>query len=108
VVRFDPPLPEWKKEAIARFRPVYFTKIFLKFPRDFWDDHEWIMHVSEKPGNFPTFFDLDRSGFFPGYGILIAHSSNRRRSIESGEAKRFRNVDRSEESSAKNVRTQYT
>ncbi|KAJ7370289.1 hypothetical protein OS493_033369 [Desmophyllum pertusum] len=70
-VKFDPPLPEWKKEAIFRMRPVYFTKIFLKFPRDFWDDHEWIMHASQKEGQFPTFYDLDRPGFFPGSTILF-------------------------------------
>ena len=71
MVEFDPPLPEWKKEAIFRFRPVYFTKIFLKFPRDFWDDHEWIMHASQRVGNFPTFYDLDRPGFFPGSSVLF-------------------------------------
>ena len=37
MVKFEPPLPEWKREAIFHFRPVYFTKIFLKFRRDFWD-----------------------------------------------------------------------
>ena len=42
-VRFDPPLPDWKREAIYRLRPVYMTKIFLKFPSDFWDDNEWIL-----------------------------------------------------------------
>ena len=70
-VEFDPPLPNWKKEAIFRFRPVYFTKIFLKFPYDFWDDHEWIMHASQKKGQFPVFYDLDRPGFFPGSATLF-------------------------------------
>lgn len=71
LIEFDPPLPDWKREAIFRFRPVYFTKIFLKFPRDFWDDHEWIMHASEKKGNFPTFLDLNRPGLFPGSNVLF-------------------------------------
>ena len=70
-VEFDPPLPEWKKEAIFRLAPVYFTKIFLKFPRDFWDDHEYILHVSQKVGYFPALMDLDRPGFFPGSTTLI-------------------------------------
>ncbi|KAM7435364.1 hypothetical protein ABFA07_014686 [Porites harrisoni] len=70
-IMFRPPLPKWKREAIYRFRPVYFTKIFLKFPYDFWDDHEWIMHASQKPGNFPTFYDLNRPGFFPGSNLLF-------------------------------------
>lgn len=71
LVEFDPPFPKWKLEVIYRFRPVYFTKIFLKFPRDFWDDHEWIMHAGKKKGEFPTFYDLDRPGFFPGTGVLF-------------------------------------
>ena len=71
LIRFVPPLPEWKREAIFRFRPVYFTKIFLKFPSDFWDDHEWIMHAGQRPGNFPTFYDLNRPGFFPGSNLLF-------------------------------------
>ena len=41
-VKFGPPLPEWKKEAIYRLRPVYYTKIFLKFPSKFWGDSKWI------------------------------------------------------------------
>ena len=66
-VKFDPPLPGWKKEAIYRLRPVYYTKIFLKFPSKFWGDSEWILHVSaQKTRHFPVFFDLDRAGFFPG------------------------------------------
>ena len=71
LVTFNPPLPTWKREAIYRFRPVYFTKIFLKFPRDFWDDHEWIMHVSQNQSNFPTLYDLNRPGFFPGSNTLF-------------------------------------
>lgn len=71
-VTFDPPLPDWKKEAIYRLRPVYMTKIFLKFPSDFWDDNEWILHVSvPNPAHFPAFFDLDRTGFFPGSTALF-------------------------------------
>ena len=66
-VKFDPPLPGWKKEAIYRLRPVYYTKIFLKFPSKFWGDSEWLLHVSaQNIRHFPVFFDLDRAGFFPG------------------------------------------
>ena len=70
-VQFNPPLPGWKKEAIYRLRPVYFTKIFLKFPSEFWGDSEWTLHVSsQNTGHFPVFFDLDRAGFFPGSNSL--------------------------------------
>ena len=72
-VKFDPDLPDWKNEAIFRLRPVYYTKIYLKFPSDFWDAAEWILHVSEKyTGHFPFFHDLDRLGVFPGSTVLSA------------------------------------
>ena len=72
-VKFYPPLPGWKKEAIYRLRPVYYTKIFLKFSSKFWGDSEWILHVSaQKTRHFPVFFDLDRPGFFPGSKSLHA------------------------------------
>ena len=73
MVTFDPDLPDWKKEAIFRLRMVHFTKIFLKFPTKFWDDSEFILHVSKQgSGHFPTFQDLDRPGFFNGSKMLLA------------------------------------
>ena len=29
------------------------------------------MHASEKKGNFPTFYDLSKPGFFPGSNIIV-------------------------------------
>ena len=73
MVTFDPDLPDWKKEAIFRLRMVYYTKIFLKFPTKFWDDSEFILHLSkQRTGHFPHFQDLDRPGFFNGSTMLLA------------------------------------
>lgn len=73
MVTFDPDLPDWKKEAIFRLRLVHYTKIFLKFPRDFWDDSEYILHVSqERTRYFPVFQDLDRPDIFNGSTLLLA------------------------------------
>ena len=59
-VKFDPPLPGWKKEAIYRLRPVYYTKIFLKFPSKFWGDSEWTFTCfSPEHKTFPS---ISRSG----------------------------------------------
>ena len=71
IVQFEPELPDWKREAIYRLRMVYFTKIFLKFPEDFWDDSEWMLHAGQKRGYYAPFFDLDRPGFFPGSKMLF-------------------------------------
>ena len=73
MVTFDPDLPDWKKEAIFRLRMVHYTKIFLKFPTIFWDDTEFILHVSQRrTGHFPHFQDLDRPGLFNGSKMLLA------------------------------------
>ena len=55
IVTFNPPLPEWKKEAIFKCPLTVYTKIFLKFPSKFWDDHEYILYASEERGRFPVF-----------------------------------------------------
>lgn len=71
-ITFDPPLPEWKQEAIYKNPMSVYTKIFLKFPRKFWDDHEYILHASKTRGYFPILQDLDRPGMLPsGSGILL-------------------------------------
>lgn len=73
MVTFVPDLPDWKREAIFRLRMVHLTKIFLKFPTKFWDDSEFILHVSKQStGHFPTFQDLDRPGFFDGSTMILA------------------------------------
>lgn len=70
-ITFDPPLPEWKREAIYKSPMSIYTKIFLKFPRKFWNDNEFILHASKRRGYFPVFQDLDRPGILPGSAILL-------------------------------------
>ena len=43
IVTFNLPLPQWKKEVIFKNPMSVYTKIFLKFPSKFWDDHEYIL-----------------------------------------------------------------
>ena len=72
VVTFNPPLPEWKKEAIFKNPLTVYTKIFLKFSSKFWDDHEYILYASEGRGRFSVFQDLERQGILPnGSNILM-------------------------------------
>ena len=70
-ISFDPPFPEWKKEAIYKIPMSVYTNIFLKFPRKFWDNHEFILYASKRRGYFPVFQDLDRPGILPNSGILL-------------------------------------
>ena len=72
IVTFNPPLPQWKKEAIFKNPTAVYTKIFLKFPSKFWDDHEYILYASKERGRFPVFQDLERPGILPnGSNVLL-------------------------------------
>ncbi|XP_031572600.1 polyamine oxidase 1-like [Actinia tenebrosa] len=71
LVTFNPPLPEWKREAILKMPMSIFTKIFLKFPYKFWDDNEFVMHAASQRGYFPVFQNLAKKGFFPGSGLML-------------------------------------
>ena len=72
LVTFEPALPDWKKEAIYKNPMSPYTKIFLKFPKKFWDDHEYILYASKERGRFPVWQDLSRPGIFPvSSGMLL-------------------------------------
>jgi polyamine oxidase len=55
MVTFNPPLPDWKQESILKMPMSVYTKIYLKFPRKFWDDKEYILLASDRKGFFPVF-----------------------------------------------------
>ena len=84
IVTFNPPLPEWKKEAIFKCPLTVYTKIFLKFPSKFWDDHEYILYASEERSRFPVFQDMERPGILPNGSniLLITVTENEGRRIE--------------------------
>jgi polyamine oxidase len=64
VVEFDPPLPEWKQDAINKITPVYYGKVFLVFPETFWnetdEDQQVLGYVSDERGYF-GFILLDKN-----------------------------------------------
>ena len=57
-IRFDPPLPAAKTEAIRRLGMGVLDKIVLLFPRRFWDASSWIGNDSPQPGLWPEWVDL--------------------------------------------------
>ena len=50
-----------------------YTKIWLKFPKKFWDDREYILYASDiDDGHFHTWQDLERPGILPpGSAVLL-------------------------------------
>ncbi|KZF24492.1 putative flavin-containing polyamine oxidase [Xylona heveae TC161] len=75
VVEFDPPLPDWKKEAIDSFSMGTYTKLFLQFPPDkvFWNtSYQFLLYASPTTrGYYPVWQSLDLDGFIPDSGILF-------------------------------------
>ena len=57
-IRFDPPLPAAKAEAIQRLGMGLLDKIVLIFPHRFWDAATWIGNDGPAPGIWPEWVDL--------------------------------------------------
>jgi len=57
-IRFDPPLPAAKAEAIQRLGMGVLDKIVLLFPQRFWDAAAWIGNDGPEPGLWPEWVDL--------------------------------------------------
>jgi lysine-specific histone demethylase 1 len=47
MVQFDPPLPQWKRDAINSLGFGILNKVALKFDEVFWDESHWIGKVRE-------------------------------------------------------------
>ena len=63
-VQFEPPLPQWKQDAINSITPVFYGKIFLVFSTRFWEeteeDQEILGYVSEERGYY-AYYVLDKN-----------------------------------------------
>ncbi|KIM77435.1 hypothetical protein PILCRDRAFT_76792 [Piloderma croceum F 1598] len=70
-VVFNPPLPDWKQEAIQSMTMATYTKIFLQFPRNFWFHTQFALYADSERGRYPVWQGLDIEGFFPESGILF-------------------------------------
>ena len=71
-IAFNPPLPQWKQEAIYKNPMSVYTKIFLKFPYKFWDDNEYILYASKRRGYFPVMQNMEKDGLLPnGTNVLL-------------------------------------
>ncbi|KAF8263148.1 amine oxidase [Lactarius quietus] len=71
-VQFDPPLPEWKVEAIHNLTMATYTKIFLQFPEKFWFDTQFAVYADNERGRYPIWQSLDLDDFVPGSGVIFA------------------------------------
>lgn len=82
MVKFSPPLPENKTQALKRLEMGVLNKVFLKFPQVFWEkNYDIIGYVSNKEQDFSEFVNLYKYISAP---ILVALTGgNFARSLEN-------------------------
>lgn len=60
IVKFSPPLPEKKLEAINRLGMGVLNKLYLLCPKRFWqNNYDWIGKISEKKGQWSEWVNLE-------------------------------------------------
>jgi monoamine oxidase len=60
-VAFSPPLPRYKQQAMSRLGSGLLDKLWLRFPRVFWDrDVDVISYVSPEKGHWCEWYDFSR------------------------------------------------
>lgn len=80
---FDPPLTEAKREALDRLRMGSLEKVVLVFDEKHWSfDREVLVHLSERPGEHPAFFDLSDDAGAPTIAVLYAGAYARQAQTE--------------------------
>ncbi|MFN3491840.1 MAG: flavin monoamine oxidase family protein, partial [Anaerolineales bacterium] len=69
-VKFEPPLPETKQESINRVNMGVLNKVYLKFPKIFWDaELENISYAGERTGEWAYWLNY---AAYNGEPILLA------------------------------------
>ncbi|XP_043690919.1 polyamine oxidase 1-like [Telopea speciosissima] len=77
LISFRPPLPKWKTEAIMKCDVIVYTKIFLKFPYQFWPcgpGTEFFIYAHEKRGYYTFWQHMENA--YPGSNILVVTLTN--------------------------------
>lgn len=65
-IEWSPVLPEWKLEGIYGFHMATYTKIFLNFPYQFWDDSQFVVWADpDRRGYMNTWQNLNAPGYLP-------------------------------------------
>ncbi|KAI9270303.1 hypothetical protein EDC94DRAFT_512694 [Helicostylum pulchrum] len=65
-VAWSPALPDWKLEGIYGFHMATYTKIFLNFPYQFWDDTQFVVWADpDRRGYLNAWQNLNAPGYLP-------------------------------------------
>ena len=71
LVKFYPSLPKWKMDSLQMVPMGHYCKAFLKFPRKFWDDHNYIFLASKIRGDYVHWQNFDKETLLPTENILL-------------------------------------
>ena len=71
VLRFDPPLPDWKKEAINTFQMTHLLKVFIKFNHTFWNQLMFIDRADKIRGRYPVIQPLGHFDTIPNNANIL-------------------------------------
>ncbi|KAB2594762.1 polyamine oxidase 1 [Pyrus ussuriensis x Pyrus communis] len=77
LIAFNPPLPRWKTEAIAKCDVIVYTKIFLKFPYKFWPcgpGKEFFLYAHDRRGYYTFWQHMENA--YPGSNMLVVTLTN--------------------------------
>eukprot|EP00794_Sanderia_malayensis_P016722 gene16722-18416_t len=82
---FEPKLPAWKLNSLHKLKMATYTKIFVKFPRRFWDNKQFIFYASKTRGYYPVWQSLDANERFDNVTntLLVTVTENESERIES-------------------------
>lgn len=59
-------MPDWKMEGIFGFHLATYTKIFLSFPTQFWDNTQYTLYANPTTrGLYSVWQNMNAPGFFP-------------------------------------------
>lgn len=77
-VKFNPPFPPEKREAINEFEVGNYEKLYVQFPYNFWGKKEVLMSINlDRPPTESIMtwgLNLDNEKYFKGSNILSFHS----------------------------------
>ncbi|KAI9321837.1 hypothetical protein BX666DRAFT_1034306 [Dichotomocladium elegans] len=62
-VKFIPPFPEWKREALYNFHMTTYTKIFMHFNCKFWDDWQFALYAHNGTTKYTVWQNLNAPGY---------------------------------------------
>ncbi|KAI9307424.1 hypothetical protein BJ944DRAFT_255002 [Cunninghamella echinulata] len=68
-VKWKPEMPDWKLEGLMGFHLATYTKIFLNFPKQFWDDTQFTLYGNpNNRGLYSVWQNMNAPGYFPKGG----------------------------------------